>query len=51
MKKIFQYGTIKGILQVLKTASNLHSKMYVKYYNEIRRKVNEKNKCKIKLIH
>jgi len=38
MKKIFQYGTIKDILQVLKTASNLHSKMYVKYYNEIQAK-------------
>lgn len=47
MKKIFQYGTIKGILQVLKTASNLHSKMYAKYYNEIQ----AKSKCKIKLIH
>lgn len=38
MKKIFQYGTIKDILQVLKTASNLHSIMYVKYYNEIQAK-------------
>ena len=38
MKKIFQYETIKGILQVLKTTSNLHSKMYVKYYNEIQAK-------------
>ena len=31
-------GLLKVFLQVLKTASNLHSKMYVKYYNEIQAK-------------